>query len=241
MEKSHFNHNLDLNYFDQFMVKECHEFSSQINDHYNNFRYNHVAQNILFFISNKVSGLYCHCIKDRLYCSPKNSTERLSAQNVIHTIMISLLKSLGPILPHLVEEAWLYHPLYDKPFYFTEDFSILPPNHVDNSIMAAILEIKRDVCIILRNENLKKFSINLKLNSDLYDKLNRLNVSDGVNDSVLCEILEVSAVNVIENGAKNWQIEVVQSNKQQCLRCRKYNATDNSDKCLRCEKAIASL
>lgn len=240
MQKPDFEHKPDLNYFDQYIVNECHTFLDQINDHYNNFRYNHVAQSILFFISNKVSGLYCHCIKDRLYCSPKDSNERISAQLVIHTILISMSKAIGPILPHLIEEAWQYHPLYEKPFYFTQKFSILPQNDIDRSLMDAILNIKRDICVVAKNENLKKFGLNLKVDSDLFSELNKLNISDGVNDSVLCEILEVSAVNLIENGGK-FEIDLVQSKKEQCLRCRKYNAIENSDKCLRCEKAVSLL
>ncbi|XP_050355826.1 isoleucine--tRNA ligase, mitochondrial [Nymphalis io] len=241
MEKADFNNKPNLNYFDQYMIKECNDFLNQINNHYNNFRYNHVAQTILNFISNKVSGLYCHCIKDRLYCSPKGSNERLSAQYVIHTILVSLSKALAPILPHLVEEAWQYHPLYDEPFYFTKEFSVSTSTDIDSSLMDAILDIKKDVNGMLKNENLKKYELHLNVNSELYEKLNELNVTDGVNDSVLCEILELSAVNLFRNGGKKWQIELVQSKKQQCLRCRKYNAMDDSDKCLRCEKAVALL
>ncbi|XP_072948070.1 isoleucine--tRNA ligase, mitochondrial [Epargyreus clarus] len=243
LEKSDFDQKLQLNFFDQYLVRESHTFLKQINDHYNNFRYNHVAQSILHFVSNKVSGLYCHCIKDRLYCSPKDSNERLSAQLVIHTIFAVLAKTIAPILPHLVEEAWQHHPLREKPFYFTQELPVLPPTEVDTSLMDAILEIKRDVCVISKNENLKKYEMHLKVNSELFDKLVVINKSDGLNDSVLCEILELSSVTLeeVRNSGKCWQIEMSQSKNSQCLRCRKYNAIDNSDKCLRCEKAIALL
>ncbi|XP_045762898.1 isoleucine--tRNA ligase, mitochondrial [Maniola jurtina] len=239
LEKSNFNQNPTLNYFDQYMVEECHEFDKQIRDYYNNFRYNQVTQSVLFFISNKVSGLYCHCIKDRLYCSEKNSIERLSAQLVIHTILVSICKALGPILPHLVEEVWRYHPLYDKPFYFTKEIPILQTKNIEMSLMDAILNIKKDVCMKTKNETLKKFKLNLRVDSNLYRKLNELNVSDGVNDSVLCEILELSAVNLTDSQGGKREIVLSQSKNGQCLRCRKYNAADNSDKCLRCEKVLA--
>lgn len=241
LQKSDFNKKPVLNYFDQYMVRESQEFLAQINENYNNFRYNHVAQSVLFFISNKVSGLYCHCIKDRLYCSPRNSQERLTAQLVVNTILISLCKALGPILPHLIEEAWQHHPLYEKPFYFTQNLPVLSSKIVDEKIMDSILDLKRDICVIAKNENFKKFTAKIKLQSDLYEKLEQLNIQDGVNDSVLCEILELSSVSLeVKNGGE-WEIELNESGNGQCLRCRKYNAVENSDKCLRCEQAMAVL
>ncbi|XP_061380741.1 isoleucine--tRNA ligase, mitochondrial [Danaus plexippus] len=236
--KTDFYKNPTLNFFDRYMVTECHSFVNETNHHYDNFRYNHVAQNVLYFVSNKVSGLYCHCIKDRLYCSIKNSKERLAAQLVIHTILVSLCKGLGPILPHLIEEVWQYHPLYDEPFYFTKELPVLKPSDVDSSLMEAILDIKRNVILKTKNEHLKKFELNLTINSELFNKLDDLNHTDGINDSVLCEILELSSVR-LNNGGENMLVDLAQSKKDQCLRCRKYNAIDNSDKCLRCEKVLA--
>lgn len=241
--KTDFHKTPALNFLDQYMVRENEEFLKQINDHYNNFRYNHVAQSILHFISNKVSGLYCHCVKDRLYCSGKNSNYRLSSQLVIHTILVTLCKALGPILPHLVEEAWLYHPLYEEPFYFTQKLPVLYSNlDFDSNIMDIVLNIKKDVCVLAKNENLKKFTAQIKLNNYSLEKLKELNIQDGVGDSVLCEIFELSSVTIDSltavNSGEKWEIELTESGKGQCLRCRKYNAVENSDKCLRCERVL---
>lgn len=241
LTKTDFEQKPVLNYFDNYMVKECEQFLKEINDNYNNFRYNHVVQTVLFFVSNKVSGLYCHCIKDRLYCSPKDSLQRLSAQLVVHTILVSLCKALGPILPHLIEEAWQYHPLKEKPFFFSQKIPVLATKNVDPKLMDTILDIKRSVCVIAKNENLRKYSAEIRLNSDLYEKLNELNFQDGVNDSVLCEILELSSVSLNVTDSENWQIELFESKRSRCLRCRKYNVDNNSDKCVRCEKTVVLL
>lgn len=242
LKKPHFIQNVPLNYFDSYMVKETEEFLNHINDSYNNFKYNHVAQSILHFISNKISGLYCHCVKDRLYCSQQDSEQRISAQLVVHTILVSLCKTLGPILPHLIEEVWQHHPLYEKPFYFTENVPVLRANDVDTSVMDAILELKREICVLAKNENLKKFHAKIVLNTELYDKIYKLNKSDDVNESVLCEILELSSVNLeVRNGGKDFEIELAQSKNGQCLRCRKYNVIDNNDKCIRCEQVLNAI
>ncbi|XP_048484182.1 isoleucine--tRNA ligase, mitochondrial [Plutella xylostella] len=232
-----------LNYFDQYMVKESYDFLANINDNYNNYRYNQVTKSILYFISNKVSGLYCHCIKDRLYCSPKESNERISAQLTVHTILTVLAKSLGPILPHLVEEAWQYHPLGQDPFFFAQNLPVLAYQNVDSKLMDKVLDIKRDLCVEAKNETLRKLVALVKVNSTLYAELSRLNRTDGINDSVLCEILEVSSVHLeqVDNLDKEFEVEISVSQKSQCLRCRKYNALDCSDKCLRCENVLINV
>ncbi|XP_049879841.1 isoleucine--tRNA ligase, mitochondrial [Pectinophora gossypiella] len=240
LQKSDFTQNPELNYFDAYMVHESRQFLSQIEDCYNNFRYNHVAQNALYFISNKVSALYCHCVKDRLYCSAKNSVERLSAQLVVHTLLVSLCKALGPILPHLIEEVWQHHPMYEKPFYFTPELPFLSAK-VDTKIMDTVLDIKRDICVLAKNENLKKFTANIELDSELYEEINTLNFQDGVNDSWLTEVLELSSVKLNVKIGGKWEIKLNESDRNQCLRCRKYNVEENSDKCLRCEKVVECL
>lgn len=233
-----------LNYLDNYMVKESYEYLDNVQENYNSLRYNIVAQNVLYFISNKVSSLYCHCAKDRLYCSASESNERLSAQLVVHTILIHLLKSLGPILPHLVEEAWTHHPLYEKPFFMTKEIPLLPKTVVNNELLDTVLELKRDIGVLVKNYELKKYKVEIKVEENLYDELERLNRCQDFNESSLNELLEISSINiekVDDLGGKKWLLQVSQSTREQCLRCRKYNALDCSDKCLRCENVVMNI
>lgn len=62
------------------------------------------------FLTNTVSPVYCHLIKDRLYCDEVESPTRLAAMEVACEILIVLARSIAPIVPHLAEEVWLYHP-----------------------------------------------------------------------------------------------------------------------------------
>ncbi|KAI8433065.1 hypothetical protein MSG28_013923 [Choristoneura fumiferana] len=229
-----------LNYLDKYMIAETYKFRSEVKESYKELRFNNAVQSILFFVSNKVSALYCHCVKDRLYCAPKDSKSRLAAQLVAHTILASLCKTIGPILPHLVEEAWQYHPLYEKPYFYTQNIPVLSEISVDTSKMETVLELKKDICAVTKNENLKRYAVNIKLNPNLFCVLDELNKVDDLDESVLCEILEVSAVSLEEDASVGkWEVSVVESRRDQCLRCRKYNAADNTDKCLRCEKAVS--
>lgn len=95
---------------------------------------------ILDFITNQVSAIYLHCSKDRwvflfetvscrkttdnyrifritfssnrLYCESKDSPSRKICQYVCFLILDVLLQAIAPIVPHLTEEAFSYHPAY---------------------------------------------------------------------------------------------------------------------------------
>lgn len=244
LEKELFHEKPLLNYLDLYMLAESHNYLANVQANYNSLKYNVVARNVLYFISNKVSSLYCLCAKDRLYCSARESNERLSAQLTAHTILVHLLKSLGPILPHLVEEAWLHHPLYENPFFMTEFIPQLPKKEIRMELMDAVLEIKRDISVLVKNDELKKYNVDIGVDESLFEELARLNKCEDYNESCLSEVLEMSSINVErldKVDGKRWTLDVVPTTRAQCLRCRKYNALDISDKCLRCENVLMSI
>lgn len=77
---------------------------------YNSYEYHNVCKTVTHFLVNTVSALYCHLIKDRLYCSNVSSPYRAGAVDVVSEILAVLTRSVAPILPHLAEEVWLHHP-----------------------------------------------------------------------------------------------------------------------------------
>lgn len=54
-----------LRYLDKYMVLELKSFENETSMLYNTFQYNKVCAKLLNFITNQVSGLYVHNIKDR--------------------------------------------------------------------------------------------------------------------------------------------------------------------------------
>lgn len=65
---------------------------------------------IVNFITNDVSAIYGHLIKDRIYCEKIDSSYRLGALDVTNEVLTLCVRSVAPILPHLAEEVWLHHP-----------------------------------------------------------------------------------------------------------------------------------
>lgn len=83
---------------------------SQIQNLYENYLYHHVCKLVMSFLTNTVSPVYCHLIKDRLYCDEVGSPTRQGVMEVTCEILTVLARSVAPIVPHLAEEVWLYHP-----------------------------------------------------------------------------------------------------------------------------------
>lgn len=84
--------------------------NSQVQNLYENYLYHHICKLVMNFLTNTVSPVYCHLIKDKLYCDEVESPTRLAAMEVTCEILTVLTRSIAPIVPHLAEEVWLYHP-----------------------------------------------------------------------------------------------------------------------------------
>lgn len=60
------------------------------------------------FANETLSKTYYAMLKDRLYCGAENSTERRSAQQALHTVLMLYLEALEVLAPNLVAEAVSY-------------------------------------------------------------------------------------------------------------------------------------
>lgn len=66
VKKDYFLHGINhLRYLDKYIMLELKSFENEINMLYNTFQYNKVCAKLLHFITNQISGLYVHNIKDR--------------------------------------------------------------------------------------------------------------------------------------------------------------------------------
>lgn len=77
---------------------------------YDEYEFHVVAHLINDFCVVELSNFYLDIIKDRLYCSGKNSLERRSAQTALFLILDTLTKMFAPILAFTCDEIWLAMP-----------------------------------------------------------------------------------------------------------------------------------
>ena len=82
---------------------------------YTEYEFHAIYHSLINFCGTTISSLYMDVLKDRLYCSAPNASERRAAQTVIYRILDGLLRLIAPILSVTAAEAWEHlHGLDEK-------------------------------------------------------------------------------------------------------------------------------
>ena len=102
---------MELLPLDRYQLHKLYEYYSIASQSYETYSYSRLHDSLITFIRHDISAFYFNIIKDRLYCDSPSSLNRLSSSTVLHYNLVYLLTSLGPILPHLVEEVAMHYPL----------------------------------------------------------------------------------------------------------------------------------
>lgn len=95
---------------DLIALHQLKKMAEQVKEQYDIFCFNRVVQIINHHTNTYLSAFYFDIIKDRLYASPHNSTERRAVQFVLSEILRVYLSILSPITPLLTQEAIDYTP-----------------------------------------------------------------------------------------------------------------------------------
>ncbi|KAL6442003.1 hypothetical protein ACFW04_002386 [Cataglyphis niger] len=228
-------------YLDKYMLHALHQYDKEIQRLYENFLYHHVCKLITNFLTNTVSPVYCHLIKDRLYCDEVGSPTRLSAIEVTRETLTVLARSIAPIVPHLAEEVWLYHPenLASVPLYHTE-YKVPETWHqpeIAKHIERALS--LRGKVNTLADRNTWELSGTITATTTDYESFSILQKDRESSTSEFCDILQLSSITLIESPMVNeTQIELHNTEKMLCQRCRRHPETDKNGLCSRCIKVL---
>ena len=77
---------------------------------YNAYEYHTIYHALHNYCTLDLSAFYLDILKDRLYTSPPESSERRSAQTVLYILVDSLSRLMAPILPFTADEIWQHMP-----------------------------------------------------------------------------------------------------------------------------------
>jgi len=99
---------------DRFALHQLFILIQRVKEAYARYEFHVVYHAIYNFCVTELSATYLDILKDRLYCSPSNTSMRKSAQTVLYEIVISLTKLMAPILSFTAEEIWWAIPNRDE-------------------------------------------------------------------------------------------------------------------------------
>lgn len=95
---------------DKWIINHAKKIQDKIKDHYNNYRFHLIYQELYNFCADELGGFYLDIIKDRQYTMKKDSIGRRSAQTAIYHILQALVRWIAPILSFTADEVWKYLP-----------------------------------------------------------------------------------------------------------------------------------
>lgn len=203
------------------------------------------------FLLSQISSFYIKSTKDRLYCEKNDSLERRSAQTAIYHLLEKLLVMIGPVMPHLAEEAFHYSILgkdahNSSLFRSNLDFKCekVWNNDQIQEIFETIEILRNQFFEKIQSDNSALYEIVLDCDHSSYMRLNEIKKKTG-SYNWLTECFGSADVNV--NLKKNVtndfsdlliNLNVEKVNKLACARCRKYNCDKNRNICTRCQQAL---
>jgi isoleucyl-tRNA synthetase len=240
---------VEMEPFDRWALDRNAEVSRRMIRAYEEYEFHAVFHAAYNYFTVDLSAFYLDALKDRLYCSGRDSRLRRSAQTALFRILTDSLRLLAPLLPFTTEEAWeslasfpgkeesvhlAYFPDAQEPWLSEDE------------------RRKWDVLIALREKILKQLETAresklignaLEAKATVLAPADQIRLIEGSVDllSVLCI---VSSVRVERSAGTEIEIKIDPAEGQKCRRCWNYSisvgtSSSHPDLCRRCEDVLA--
>lgn len=251
---------------DKYLLHCLHRLCLQVTDTYDRFNYTRALNLVEKFVNIHVS-FYNHITKDRLYCSHHDNLSRRSAQTVQYYLLEALTKFIAPVVPHLAEEIYKYHPYnaVNESLFHTSWFT--PQDEWNNPQLQQTF----DVALSLRDtfneeigpENPVEFDLAIAVSPKLHDILQTLQEDSTSHWSSLVEVLQCSTASLLNHppavlpdesttlkgitklinpdgsvDEQRYLLVVMPAENYECQRCRRYTAIKENELCQRCSDVV---
>lgn len=237
--------------FDRWILEKCSRIGKRILNAYKNYEYHIVFHAVYNFFTVELSSFYLDVIKDRLYCSARDSVLRKSAQTALFNLLKTTLVLMAPILPFTTEEAWELIPDFKD-----KDESIhlgLFPSFPQIWLGSDAFQDWKDLGII-REDVLKELELarEKKLIGNSLEAGVKLKVPTTQKNLIekyekeLPSLFIVSTVEIEVHDGDIMEVEVSKAKGQKCQRCWNFSTyVGKSSKypyfCRRCEEVVKKL
>ena len=91
---------------DRYALARHRQVVQRLRDAYEAFEFHVVYHQLVQYCATDLSAFYLDVLKDRLYCEPRHSQRRRSAQSVLLRIVDDLARLMAPVLPYTADEMW---------------------------------------------------------------------------------------------------------------------------------------
>ncbi len=96
--------------FDRWLLSKLHKVIKESTESFDNYEYAKTRAEVEQFFWHTFCDNYLEIVKDRLYNPQTRGTEeRKSAQQALSDSLLSILKMMAPIMPHIAEEIYQLH------------------------------------------------------------------------------------------------------------------------------------
>ncbi len=237
--------------FDRWILEKGNHTGRKVIKAYQEYEYHTVFHTMYNFFTVELSSYYLDVIKDRLYCSKKDSKERRSAQTALFKLLKNTLILMSPVLSFTTDEAWEALPDHKKKetSVHLEVFPDFKEKWMENKEFVEwerLGEIREKVLKKLEETREQKIignSLEAKVTvhapSSVYPLLKKY-------QSYLKDLFIVSFVSLELNAEEEIEVEVERVEWKKCERCWNYSSEVGAGQqypefCQRCEQVVDSI
>jgi len=235
----------ELTSLDRWILGEFAKVEADTLAAYDKFEFHVVYQRLTQFVAVELSSVYHDAIKDRMYTDAANSSRRRSTQVTLHRLVTGLCQLLAPILAFTADEAWEFIP--GKP-----TVTVHGSVHAARGLTRSDVEVEAWKNLFVLRElalpELEKARQAKQIGKALEAKVTingtgALMLDAKLNLDSLRELLNVSQVQLNEEGSETVFVTVGKADGQKCERCWHWETDVGSHAkhptlCQRCVQAV---
>jgi len=236
---------------DRWVLDKTSEVGKRILKAYEDYEYHTVFHTVFGFFTVELSAFYLDVLKDRVYCSGRDSLLRRSAQTALFRVLKDTLILMAPILPFTAEEAWESLPDFSskEESVHLETFPSFGEKWLDEESKGAmdrLLSLREAVLKELERAREKKLignsleaEVRLRIPAEDYGVVKKY-------EPELAALFIVSKATVEPGTAPALEVRIGRAPGAKCPRCWNYSpaiggAGDDSGLCPRCREVVRKL
>jgi isoleucyl-tRNA synthetase len=238
---------------DKYLLNRLREFTKNTLEHYDDFDYLDIYQEVQNFINVELSNFYLDYGKDILYIEARDAHKRRSMQTVLYRIIVDMTKLLAPILAHTADEVWSHIPhVTEESVHLTHMPKVEEVDSVLLEKWNKLMKLRDDVnraLEVARNEKVIGKSLEAKViigDNDNFKPSEFLQQFADLEQLFITSQVEVTSN--VENGTayQYGDIRIEHAEGEKCERCWNYSTELGSvgeldHLCPRCQEVVKTL